>query len=208
MVGVVNNSQRSVGQKVIAFVLFIRRWHIESPGRHASSAHLFVFREIDHRPIPPLRSEPADVLCILDARQKRSDLVEFSVSRIVDKGRAINGILRVEQIRIWRVIYDDGTLQIPVQDVQVLHVVPLVKDTRLPEQPVPYDLVSVQQIQQRVGVLVETGGVYHNLVVFGHFQQEFVYARSLSDVDKVNYIFDPDRDDKIGTIYRSETRMH
>ena len=46
----------------------------------------------------------------------------------------------------------------------------------------------IQQIQERIGVFVETGGIDDDLIVLGHFHQEFVHAGSFGNVDKMNNV--------------------
>ena len=96
----------------------------------------------------------------------------------------------MEHVRTGRVVDDDSVGQVAVKQGQVLDVVTLVKDTRFTEQSRPDGLVWVEQVQKWVGVFVQGGCVDDDLVVFCHFNKEFVDSRSLHDVHKVNDVFD------------------
>jgi len=50
-------------------------------------------------------------------------LPELDVGGVVEEGGAVDGVLRVEDVRHGRVVHDDRLLDLPVQQRQVLHVV-------------------------------------------------------------------------------------
>mmetsp|Transcript_28771 Transcript_28771/g.77932 ORF Transcript_28771/g.77932 Transcript_28771/m.77932 type:complete len:244 (+) Transcript_28771:1068-1799(+) len=179
------------------------------PATVVSSPNWLLFLDrINDGPVLPLRSKPTYVPGTSNTLQERPNLIELPVSWIVNEGRTINSIFRMEKVRVRRVVNDNRFRQVSVQDRQVLHVISLVKDTGLPEQSVADHLLWIQQIQEWVCVLVETGCVYDNLVVFRHFDQKLVHAGTFHDVYTMNDFFDLDRNDKIGSFYGSETRMY
>jgi len=53
-------------------------------------------------------------------------MVELFVSWVINKGRAIDGILRVEQVRVGRVVNDYSPRQLTIQQAQVLYIASLV----------------------------------------------------------------------------------
>ena len=64
-------------------------------------------------------------------------------------------VVRVEAVRGRRVVDDDHLVEVAADDVQVLHVVAVVVDARLAEQPPGEDARLVQEVGDRVGVLPE-----------------------------------------------------
>lgn len=49
-------------------------------------------------PFPPLRSNPTNVLNVLDANEEVGNLVEFAIFGVVDERRAIDGIFGMEYV--------------------------------------------------------------------------------------------------------------
>lgn len=96
----------------------------------------------------------------------------------------------MEDVRAGAVVDDDGLLQVPVEQAQVLDVVALVVDAGLAEEAGPDGVLRIEQVEEGIGVLVEGGGVDHHLVVLGHLDQELVNAGALHHVDEVDDILD------------------
>lgn len=57
-----------------------------------------------------------------------------------------------------RVVDDDDLVEVATQPAQVLDVVPLVKDARLPEEAAPEGPLLVQQVRHRISVLQRQQG--------------------------------------------------
>lgn len=64
-----------------------------------------------------------------------------------------HGVLRVEDIRRWRIVDDDGFSQIAANLRQVLDVVALVVVATFAEQAVMHDIMDVKLVEERVTIL-------------------------------------------------------
>ena len=73
--------------------------------------------------------------------------------RVVKPRRDRNGVIGMEDVRCWRVVDDDGLLELAPDLRQILDVVALVVVAAFSEQAVVHDLVDVQLVQQRIAVL-------------------------------------------------------
>ena len=154
-----------------------------------SSLDLVQFFNVNIGPLFPEIGCASNIFHVLDSLQKRPNLIQFSILRIVDEGGTINGILGVEDVRARRVINDNGLSQVAIDETKILNVVAFVIHTRLAEETSTNHTVGIQEVQQRISILIEASSVDDNFVVFGHFRQEFVNTGSLCDIDKVNDIF-------------------
>jgi len=96
------------------------------------------------RPIAPHVGNSPHVVDGAYALEEGPDLVQLAIVRIVDERGAVDGILRVEDVRAGRVVDDDALRQVAVQQAQVLDVVALVVDAGLAEQPGADGLVRVE----------------------------------------------------------------
>lgn len=77
----------------------------------------------------------------------------FLVSAPYPSPAGTHSIVRMEDIGGWRVIQNEHPPKVSAQTAQVLHVVPPVEDTRLPEQTCPEGPPLVQQVSHWVCIL-------------------------------------------------------
>lgn len=63
-------------------------------------------------------------------------------------------ILRVEDVRGRRVVYNDDFPELPAQSTEVFHVVSSVENAGFPEEPGAEHPPLVQQVCHRIGILV------------------------------------------------------
>lgn len=64
-----------------------------------------------------------------------------------------NCILRVEDVRGRRVVYDDDFLELSTQPAEVFDVISSVENTRFPEEPTAKHPPLVQQVCHRISIL-------------------------------------------------------
>lgn len=64
-------------------------------------------------------------------------------------------IVRMEDVRCWRVVDDDDFVEVSSQTTQIFNIVPFVEDTGLPEETAPEGSPFVQQVRHRVCILKE-----------------------------------------------------
>lgn len=63
----------------------------------------------------------------------------------------------MEYVGCWRVVQDQGFVEVSAQAAQVFHIAALVKHTRLPEQPGPEHIALIQQVRHWVRILRRSG---------------------------------------------------
>mmetsp|Transcript_24022 Transcript_24022/g.43083 ORF Transcript_24022/g.43083 Transcript_24022/m.43083 type:complete len:226 (-) Transcript_24022:759-1436(-) len=158
--------------------------------------------------MPPQINRPPQILHILHPHQKLANMIQLPIRHIVNKTRTINRILRMKQITRRTIINNDTLGQIAIEQTQILHVVPLVKDAGFAKEAGADDAVGIEEVEEDVGVLVEAGSVDDDFVVFGHFEEEFVDSGAFGHVDEVDYVFNLNRNHKIRTRHRPKTGMH
>ena len=132
-----------------------------------------ILRQIDIWPMPPQIHHTPYILhpiVLGNSHQKFSNLIQLSIVHIVDEARTIDGILGMEHVTGRRIIYDDDLTQIAIQQAQILDVIAFVEDAGFAKEAGAYDAMRVEEIEQNVGVLVETGGVDYDFVMLRHFQ--------------------------------------
>ena len=81
-----------------------------------------------------------------------------------------------------------------------LDVVAPVVVAALAEEPMADDVVNVEAVEHRIGVLGQRGGEDDDLVDLAHALEEIVHARPLDHVDVVRLVLDLDRHNEVGLV--------
>lgn len=134
--------------------------------------------------------------------------MELCVTHVVKPRGHWYSIVRMEDIGGWRVIQNEHPPKVSAQTAQVLHVVPPVEDTRLPEQTCPEGPPLVQQVSHWVCILGEAGGEQHTLEKLAHSLQELIHMGPLQHVDLVDHPINLHRDDEVGVVHWLEGAVH
>ncbi len=159
-------------------------------------------------PLLPAATIGAHIVAASDILQEISDRPQLDVRRVVEEGRAVDGVLGLEAVRVGTVVDDYGLRDVAAQQGQVLHVVTVVEDAVLSEQPPADQLRRVEDVEQRVGVLAERRCVDDQLIVLGKPLQELVHPWPFHHEDLVCDAIDDHRDGEGGAFHGLEGRVH
>ena len=103
--------------------------------------------QIDIRPMPPQIDNPPQIPDVLHAQQKLSNMIQFPIGDVIDEARAIDGILRMEEVTRRAVIDDYHIRQLAIQQAQILDVIPLVEDATLAEEAGAYSPMGIEEVE-------------------------------------------------------------
>ena len=90
--------------------------------------------------------EGVDIFSLTQLLKERSQLEQFFVFHIVKPGDAGNSVLRMKDVRSWRIIQDNNLTKLPSQATQVFHVVAPVEDARLSKESSSEYIPFIQQV--------------------------------------------------------------
>ena len=128
--------------------------------------------------VAKLGNNRADIVDLSQRLQERDHLKKTAIVRVVIPGQNWHGVLRVEIVRVRRVVQDDSVRQVAAQKRHIFDVAALIRKAVVTEQPERDQPVRIDRIHQRVGVNAHTRRVNDEFVYLSEALQEKLNARS------------------------------
>jgi hypothetical protein len=155
-----------------------------------SVANLFGQIKIDSVILDKTSQSLPAIVDLAELDEQRDQVVELPILGVIIPRDDGHGALRLQHVSRGGVVQDDGIFHVPSDLAHVLSEYSVDVGAVLSEQPHGAVPIWIHQVHQRIGILAQTCGEDHQLVVLAHRLQEIVHSRSFGYEDITNVSFD------------------